>query len=573
MIYSSRTGVWSDKIDSGWGIKIRIQDVPKSVIFNGMLHVLVVESSVVAVVDVEGQNWRTIPLPHKDGSPLYGAQPLYSYTEKGSIDLSQGKMCFVSTDKYDAHKLSVWVLDDYCSDQWTLHHTVISTDLFGKMHPDLGHDYTLVSIQEHKMFFIFYDHDQHVHNIMSYGMDSGEDSMEWVDEHTTLVCKLYAQQVLKGNRPNNHLNAVGFDEVIEMFRQMTGIELTRRQLKNKWDKLKPDYVAWQKLTRRQTGTGWDHSKGDILGCGKFRKKPLQNLEDLKIMFSDIINDASDHWNPMSENPIIPQEEYEAGHEVGDDHQDDEDVQEVQEDAAAANDEVVEVTPPSGFARKRPRVGVDKEKKQRTGTALGTISRARRTARDDDDHQEEEKLTGNDDLLVEILSRVPYKSLIRSKLVSRRWRRVISDPDHRRRLPRYHLNSTIAGFFYKNKLDLPFYGLPDAVSQPLIDPSFSFLPKCDRLQLLASCNGLLLLCLWSKLTDPKKFNYVVCNPATKKWAALPESTGRLIKPRLGFDPTVSSHFHVFELEMDWLVNIFCGKSQVAGLRIYSSKTGV
>jgi hypothetical protein len=85
--------------------------------------------------------------------------------------------------------------------------------------------------------------------------------MDWNDENIALVCKLFAQQVLRGNRPNTHLNGVGYDEVIEIFKQAKGIELTKLQLKNKWDKLKPDYTAWNKLMRRQTGIGFDHAKG------------------------------------------------------------------------------------------------------------------------------------------------------------------------------------------------------------------------------------------------------------------------------------------------------------------------
>ena len=96
--------------------------------------------------------------------------------------------------------------------------------------------------------------------------------MYWTDEHITLVCKLFAQQVIKGNRPNNNLNSVGYDKVIELFKLVIGIELTRRQVKNKWDKLKPDFVAWQKLTKRQTRTGWDPSKGVIVMDDDWWKK-------------------------------------------------------------------------------------------------------------------------------------------------------------------------------------------------------------------------------------------------------------------------------------------------------------
>lgn len=41
--------------------------------------------------------------------------------------------------------------------------------------------------------------------------------MAWNDEHTALVCKLFAEQVRKGNRPNTHLNNVGYTEVNERF--------------------------------------------------------------------------------------------------------------------------------------------------------------------------------------------------------------------------------------------------------------------------------------------------------------------------------------------------------------------
>ena len=40
----------------------------------------------------------------------------------------------------------------------------------------------------------------------------------------------------------------------------------------------------------------------------------------------------------------------------------------------------------------------------------------------------------DDLLVEILRRLPIRSVCRFKCVSRSWRKLISDPDYRKKLP-------------------------------------------------------------------------------------------------------------------------------------------
>jgi hypothetical protein len=41
--------------------------------------------------------------------------------------------------------------------------------------------------------------------------------MDWVDGYTLLLCNLFAEQVRKGNRPNTHLNIVGFTEVSDRF--------------------------------------------------------------------------------------------------------------------------------------------------------------------------------------------------------------------------------------------------------------------------------------------------------------------------------------------------------------------
>ena len=67
----------------------------------------------------------------------------------------------------------------------------------------------------------------HLENYKISNLTGQGDSMEWIDEHTTIVCQLFAQQVVKGNRPNTHLNSVGYDEVIQLFRQITGIELSK----------------------------------------------------------------------------------------------------------------------------------------------------------------------------------------------------------------------------------------------------------------------------------------------------------------------------------------------------------
>ncbi|CAO2191669.1 unnamed protein product [Urochloa humidicola] len=94
----------------------------------------------------------------------------------------------------------------------------------------------------------------------------------------------------------------------------------------------------------------------------------------------------------------------------------------------------------------------------------------------------------DNVLTDILWRVPIKSLCHCKLVCRRWRDLISQPEHRKKLPQ-----TLAGFFYESydgnrflKSARHFINVSGA-GEALIDPSLSFLPRYERIDIVDSCN--------------------------------------------------------------------------------------
>ena len=142
----------------------------------------------------------------------------------------------------------------------------------------------------------------------------------------------------------------------------------------------------------------------------------------------------------------------------------------------------------------------------------------------------------DDALVEILSRLPAKSLCRFKCVSRAWRDLIADPLHRRKLPQ-----TLEGFFCGLRfedgedgyvgdgycgggghwLDSVFIDLVGR-SAPLVDPSFSFLTKklsgIKSVRILHSCNGLLLLgtARFYTITCPRRAMWCAIRPRTNGW---------------------------------------------------------
>ncbi|TVU04146.1 hypothetical protein EJB05_50282, partial [Eragrostis curvula] len=179
----------------------------------------------------------------------------------------------------------------------------------------------------------------------------------------------------------------------------------------------------------------------------------------------------------------------------------------------------------------------------------------------------------DDLIVEILSRLPVKSVCRFKCVSRHWYHLISHPEHCKKLPQ-----TISGFFYhKDRLihedEWVSFPTSDGISRDqehlFSDPSLPFLTGYRQFFLKNCCNGL-ILCLCWKDSPRDEADYVVCNPATEEWVVLPDSGDESIArtPRLGFDPARSPHFHVFEfLEGDE------DYGYITGVNIYSSETGV
>jgi hypothetical protein len=78
------------------------------------------------------------------------------------------------------------------------------------------------------------------------------------------VCELFADEVQKGNRDSTHLNETGYSNMITRFKDRTGLLYTRKQFKNKWDKMKNDYGIWKRLTK-ETCLGWSESVGAECG--------------------------------------------------------------------------------------------------------------------------------------------------------------------------------------------------------------------------------------------------------------------------------------------------------------------
>ncbi|PUZ59735.1 hypothetical protein GQ55_4G066300 [Panicum hallii var. hallii] len=154
----------------------------------------------------------------------------------------------------------------------------------------------------------------------------------WSDERTRIVCDIFAEEVLIGNRSSTHLNKAGYNNVIQKFKTATGLEYTRKQFKNKWERLKSDHSIWKQL-KAQTGLGWDGNGNinmtdewwkkmskEIKGSGRFKTRGLQNEEKLEIMFENLHNTGEDHWCASSGVP--PSQSYQPSEEEEEEEEED-----------------------------------------------------------------------------------------------------------------------------------------------------------------------------------------------------------------------------------------------------------
>lgn len=164
---------------------------------------------------------------------------------------------------------------------------------------------------------------------------------------------------------------------------------------------------------------------------------------------------------------------------------------------------------------------------------------------------------NEDVIAEILARLPAKEIARVRCVCKRWLSLTSDPHFIQYHSANNPHPSTSGFF----LDDYFYGskyFPLNVNPPgLPDPSLSFIPTTSngtQLWIESSCNGL-IICRQATRPPPyrsrhhssrKWSKYYVCNPTTKEFIQLsiPNEVDRNFS--LIFDPSKTSHYKVVSM---------------------------
>ncbi|KAF8369587.1 hypothetical protein HHK36_032391 [Tetracentron sinense] len=200
-----------------------------------------------------------------------------------------------------------------------------------------------------------------------------------------------------------------------------------------------------------------------------------------------------------------------------------------------------------------------------------ISRTDRDPGDDGDGEPRQKsgvIADNDDLMTEILSRLPVKSLVKFKSVCKRWLSLISNPHfchiHCRGNP-----LSVSGLFLHKHSSLikpefdfvPFDG--NATGIPF--RSLSFIDDATGIKMVGSCNG--LFCISCLKDSERRHTHYIYNPATKQHTTLPRPVGtNVVALNLAFDPSKSPHYKAVCVRRS-------GESfEIYQIEIYSSETG-
>ncbi|EMS65256.1 hypothetical protein TRIUR3_04074 [Triticum urartu] len=174
-IYSSETGAWV-AMEPKWDIQVSLCGGPPGVFHKGCLHLLI-HLDGLAILDAQGLNWRTIPVPNF-------IDPSFS----GFIGKSAGQLFYINSDDSEEgygstsfSTISVYVLssgiynwdasylDDGCA-HWILLHKL--SDVIPKENFCLGWDLKVIGVHPHANIIFMADFNNN--ELLAYDLDHRE---------------------------------------------------------------------------------------------------------------------------------------------------------------------------------------------------------------------------------------------------------------------------------------------------------------------------------------------------------------------------------------------------------------
>ncbi|XP_071707918.1 F-box protein At5g07610-like [Rutidosis leptorrhynchoides] len=190
------------------------------------------------------------------------------------------------------------------------------------------------------------------------------------------------------------------------------------------------------------------------------------------------------------------------------------------------------------------------------------------------HVAADKIGYCDDLVTEIMLRLPVISLLRFKSVSKSWYSLISHPTFNQLFLKRNPNPPPSGLYAidKNTLKQDHYFIPFDVENRSIAPNntLNFAPD-DKgtTRIVHSCNGLMLCCrdYYDHKLGFTFINRYVYNPTINQFNRLPKheifNTNYNCGMTLVFDPSKSPYYKIVSVN-----NVWMGKYSIG---IYDSQT--
>ncbi|XP_055814204.1 L10-interacting MYB domain-containing protein-like [Solanum dulcamara] len=99
---------------------------------------------------------------------------------------------------------------------------------------------------------------------------------KWDDDANIKFIDLCENEIRQGRRPHTHLNRDGWNNVVEGFNRAMGKNYDKKQMKNRWDNMKKDWILFKKLMRGETGLGWDTTKNTIMADDDWWERKIKD---------------------------------------------------------------------------------------------------------------------------------------------------------------------------------------------------------------------------------------------------------------------------------------------------------
>ena len=101
---------------------------------------------------------------------------------------------------------------------------------------------------------------------------------QWDEANTRIFINLCIDEIIVGhNKAGQHITKKGWENIVTGFKNMTGAEYTKAQLKNRWDRLRQEWGWWKDLLRNETGLGRNVETGAIEASDDWWKQKLEVL--------------------------------------------------------------------------------------------------------------------------------------------------------------------------------------------------------------------------------------------------------------------------------------------------------